>query len=105
MAVMKQLAIALPVEPPPSLTGASAHDTDSWHDIDWRQVSGNVRRLQARIVKATQEGRWGKMKAFGLPRPVNARQLKNCVKMAIGHNRDAASTCPRKKEKDRLVFP
>ena len=26
------------------------------------QAHRNVRRLQARIVKATQEGRWGKVK-------------------------------------------
>ncbi len=64
MAVMKQLAIALPVEPCPSLTGAPTSDTDTWHDIDWRQITRNVRRLQARIVKATQEGRWGKVKAL-----------------------------------------
>jgi RNA-directed DNA polymerase len=35
-----------------------------WEEIDWRQVQRNVRRLQARIVKATQEGRWGKVKAL-----------------------------------------
>ncbi len=29
--------------------------------INWRQVHCNVRRLQVRIVKATQEGRWGKV--------------------------------------------
>jgi retron-type reverse transcriptase len=29
--------------------------------IDWRQVHCDVRRLQVRIVKATQEGRWGKV--------------------------------------------
>jgi RNA-directed DNA polymerase len=32
--------------------------------INWRQVHCNVRRLQIRIVKATQEGRWGKVKAL-----------------------------------------
>lgn len=35
-----------------------------WHQINWVQVHGNVRRLQARIVKATKEGRWGKVKAL-----------------------------------------
>ena len=35
-----------------------------WHSIDWNQANQNVRRLQARIVKATQEGRWGKVKAL-----------------------------------------
>jgi len=35
-----------------------------WNAIDWRATHRNVRRLQARIVKATQEGRWGKVKAL-----------------------------------------
>ena len=35
-----------------------------WHHINWVQCHQNVRRLQARIVKATQEGRWGKVKAL-----------------------------------------
>jgi RNA-directed DNA polymerase len=35
-----------------------------WSTIDWQKAHGNVRRLQARIVKATQEGRWGKVKAL-----------------------------------------
>jgi RNA-directed DNA polymerase len=35
-----------------------------WHQIDWAQAHRNVRRLQARIVKATKQGRWGKVKAL-----------------------------------------
>ena len=35
-----------------------------WHGIDWAGCHRRVRRLQARIVKATQEGRWGKVKAL-----------------------------------------
>ncbi|RPI27176.1 MAG: group II intron reverse transcriptase/maturase, partial [Chloroflexota bacterium] len=35
-----------------------------WDEIDWRQVQKRVRQLQARIVKATQAGRWGKVKAL-----------------------------------------
>ena len=35
-------------------TGAASHDSvEGWHDIDWKAVHRNVRRLQARIVKAT----------------------------------------------------
>jgi len=44
--------------------GASFHGVTDWHDIDWQSVSHNVRRLQARIVKATKEKRWGKVKAL-----------------------------------------
>ncbi len=35
-----------------------------WHSADWRAVNQNVRRLQARIVKATQAKRWNKVKAL-----------------------------------------
>ena len=45
-------------------TGASSHIVEGWHDIDWKAAYRNVRRLQARIVKATKEGRWGKVKAL-----------------------------------------
>jgi RNA-directed DNA polymerase len=64
MAVMNQSAMAMPVSRLVSSTGAPARDSDAWHDIDWRQVNRNVRRLQTRIVKAAQAGRWGKVKAL-----------------------------------------
>ena len=44
--------------------GASFHGVTDWHAIDWKSANHNVRRLQARIVKATQEGKWGKVKAL-----------------------------------------
>ena len=44
--------------------GAVSHDTVDWHAINWQAVYENVRRLQMRIVKATQEGKWGKVKAL-----------------------------------------
>ncbi|MCY7346378.1 MAG: group II intron reverse transcriptase/maturase [Pyrinomonadaceae bacterium] len=43
--------------------GAISRVTD-WHSVEWRNVNQNVRRLQARIVKATQEKRWNKVKAL-----------------------------------------
>jgi len=49
------------MESPP---GASFHEAGAWHTIRWHDVHRTVRRLQARIVKATQEGRWGKVKAL-----------------------------------------
>ncbi len=36
----------------------------AWHQVNWRACHSQVRRLQARIVKATQEGRWNKVKAL-----------------------------------------
>jgi RNA-directed DNA polymerase len=44
--------------------GAASGEAMDWHAIDWRAVHRNARRLQARIVKATQAGRWGKVKAL-----------------------------------------
>jgi RNA-directed DNA polymerase len=46
-------------------TGAVSHLPEiGWHAIDWQQAHREVRRLQARIVKATQAGKWGKVKAL-----------------------------------------
>lgn len=39
-------------------------DVRSWDAIDWQTTESNVRRLQARIVKATKEGRWNKARAL-----------------------------------------
>jgi RNA-directed DNA polymerase len=44
--------------------GAPSGESIHWHSIDWGKCHREVRRLQARIVKATQEGRWGKVKAL-----------------------------------------
>jgi len=44
--------------------GAVSHQKLDWHAINWRKVNQNVRRLQVRIVKATQAGKWGKVKAL-----------------------------------------
>ena len=50
--------------------GATTHNHQNqsqdidWYAIDWQKANGEVRRLQGRIVKATQAGRWGKVKAL-----------------------------------------
>jgi RNA-directed DNA polymerase len=46
------------------LAGAFSHVEVNWHAINWQKVYQNVRRLQARIVKATQAQRWGKVRAL-----------------------------------------
>jgi RNA-directed DNA polymerase len=43
---------------------APSDNTVNWHGVDWAKCHGYVRKLQARIVKATKEGRWGKVKAL-----------------------------------------
>jgi len=43
---------------------ASSGQAASWDQIDWTHCERGVSRLQARIVKAIQEKRWGKVKAL-----------------------------------------
>ena len=45
-------------------TQACAPSDAAWHGIHWAAVHRQVRRLQARIVKATQEGRHNKVKVL-----------------------------------------
>jgi RNA-directed DNA polymerase len=47
-----------------SPTGALSPQPVAWHTIDWYAVHRTVRRLQARMVKAVQAGRWGKVHAL-----------------------------------------
>src|SRR5881275_1073912 len=44
--------------------GAAPDVATDWHSINWKAVWRNVRRLQARIVKAVREGRWNKVKSL-----------------------------------------
>jgi RNA-directed DNA polymerase len=44
--------------------GAVSHNVVDWNAIDWPKAHRIVRRLQARIVKATQVGRWGRVRAL-----------------------------------------
>ncbi len=69
MSAMKKIAYtndlyAQQTEANSSLAGAPSTPDGEWHNTDWCKVNQEVRRLQARIVKATQEGRWGKVKAL-----------------------------------------
>ena len=45
-------------------SGAPINQTLHWHDIDWAKCSRMVKRHQARIVKATQDRRWSKVKSL-----------------------------------------
>jgi RNA-directed DNA polymerase len=47
-----------------TLAGAAPDPAPDWHSINWKKVWHTVRRLQARIVKAVQEGRWNKVKSL-----------------------------------------
>jgi RNA-directed DNA polymerase len=46
-----------------SACAPSGH-TSHWNRINWDRCEQQVRRLQARIVKATRERRWGKVKSL-----------------------------------------
>ena len=39
----------------PHVAGAASHETASWQTINWSKAHRIVRRLQARIVQATQK--------------------------------------------------
>ena len=43
---------------------AASHRPIDWRTIDWYRVNKKAKQLQVRIVKATQEGKWGKVKAL-----------------------------------------
>jgi RNA-directed DNA polymerase len=45
-------------------TGAPPATTGTWDQIDWHLVNAEVSRLQMRIAKATQVGRWNKVQAL-----------------------------------------
>lgn len=43
---------------------ASSREEAAWTAIDWNKCELHVRKLQARIVKAQKEGRYGRVKAL-----------------------------------------
>src|SRR6202035_1651616 len=56
---------------------ASSHAPEQWALIDWKHVYRNVRVMQKRLAKATQEGKWRKVKALQrmLTRSFSAKAL------------------------------
>lgn len=59
------------------VSGAPIDQHSHWHDINWAECNRVVKRHQARIVKATQEGKWGKVKSLQhlLTRSFSAKAL------------------------------
>ncbi len=45
-------------------TGASSDHVTGWHAIDWQCCHNEVRRIQARVVKAVQANKWNKVRAL-----------------------------------------
>jgi RNA-directed DNA polymerase len=44
--------------------GAVSREAAEWYAINWQAIHRNVRRLQVRIVQATKERRWGRVRAL-----------------------------------------
>ena len=51
---------------------APSHESVTWHAIDWRKTLSNVRRLQARIVKATQAGNGTRSEPYNVYSPTRS---------------------------------
>src|ERR1039457_4043235 len=66
--------------------GAPPADELTWDQIDWDQINEEVTRLQARIAKATQAGRWNKVQAsqrpLGIP-PMRDRAMQALWLLAL----------------------
>lgn len=85
---------------------ASSRLPDNWHAIDWHQVDQQVRTMQMRIAKATQESDWRRVKALqrSLTRSFTARALavrrvtENQGKRTAGVDRELWDTPTRKWE-------
>ncbi len=60
-----------------SFGSASSHVPTEWAAIDWRRVQKNVRVMQIRLTKATQEGNWRRVKSLQrwLTRSFSAKAL------------------------------
>jgi RNA-directed DNA polymerase len=59
----KQMAANTPAQTGTD-AGAVSRVEDEWDSINWNAAQTNVCRLQMRIVQATKEGRWGKVKVL-----------------------------------------
>lgn len=60
-----------------AIDSASSHVPTEWAAIDWRRIQKNVRVMQIRLTKATQDGNWRRAKALQrwLTRSFSAKAL------------------------------
>lgn len=86
------------------VSSASSHVPTEWTAIDWRRVQKNVKVLQTRLMKATQESNWRRVKSLQrwLTRSFSAKALavrrvtENQGKRTAGVDRELWET-PRQK--------
>jgi RNA-directed DNA polymerase len=87
-----------------SNVAATSHGPKGWHALDWRKIHKAVRVLQQRIAKATQEGKWRKVKSLQrtLTRSFSAKALavkrvtENQGKRTAGADRELWDTPQQK---------
>src|SRR5450432_2406976 len=65
---------------------ASSDPTKAWEQLDWTQCERQASRLQARIVKATRAGRWGKVKALQRLQPDEGKLSSPVLRGGSGSN-------------------
>ncbi|WP_254229955.1 reverse transcriptase N-terminal domain-containing protein [Wolbachia pipientis] len=83
---------------------ALTNNSEAWNQLSWKKCQKVVMRLQRRIVKAVQEGRWGKVKAlqhlltpsFSGKALAVKRVTENQGKNTAGVDRQLWSTCNAK---------
>lgn len=86
------------------IDSASSHVPTEWAAINWRLVQKNVRVMQIRLAKATQEGNWRRVKALQrwLTHSFSAKALavkrvtENQGKRTAGVDRQLWDTPPQK---------
>ncbi|WP_224721433.1 reverse transcriptase N-terminal domain-containing protein [Candidatus Wolbachia massiliensis] len=83
---------------------APTNNSKAWNQLSWKKCQKVVMRLQRRIVKAVQQGRWGKVKALQhlLTRSFSSKALavkrvtENQGKNTAGVDRQLWLTCNAK---------
>lgn len=86
------------------IVSAPIDNSETWNQISWKKCQKVVLKLQRRIVKAVQEGRWNKVKALQhlLTRSFSGKSLavkrvtENQGKNTAGVDRQLWSTCNAK---------
>src|SRR5260370_20294959 len=91
--------------------GAAVISKLEWQSENWKAIESAVRRLQARIVKAVQQGRWNKAKALQhlLTRSASAKLLavrrvtENDGRKTPGVDNVLWESCQRRSEEARSL--
>ncbi len=90
---------------------APTNNSEAWNQLPWKKCQKVVMRLQRRIVKAVQQGRWGKVKTLQhlLTRSFSGKALavkrvtENQGKNTAGVDRQIWSTCNTKFQGIKLL--